>query len=769
MLPVVGGHGAEAVRRQELSLVEELGEQSFQPVDADDAEQQSARSGRTPEEPQIDELLPVVEALPLEETREALADENRPVEHRLVDDGCGQHGNDAHHGADLDRDRHPVRRHEPVVEQPVGVVPQPLVGDRAPDRREMLEELEHETGGGTAAAGQEDRHAPHREGVGRHPTGRVGLLERATDRQVGAIQRPDVVQTEETALEQVRPGRVLEVHPPGEVHQELVEDLTEEVEVAGAVDDEHLEGGPRLDGRVDVAEIPFVGGQRPVRMLEPLPAEQEQLILGERGVDMGQRDAVEGQIPRREPGVLPLVRHRHDVEGLETTPAGVAAVVPRVRRPGLGGIAVQPSRDVVVVELLAPQHAGEGLPHHQRLVGRGGRRRQLGIERVGLAAAPGNHRVERRSQSGGGSAAGARRAQPQPQLDRRARRDGQAMPERDLRPAPVRIHRGRAGHDVVVDAVLGEPGSRGPAVQTLDIRLVLAEERVRPGAVRARGGQQFELTEERVVHRDRVSPDRLHLGPRTADVPGPGVAEPGGGQHVEGLGVRTGVGHLHRHEHVQRIGLHVVHVDDPVAVAVEGPGVEQLVLGIELAPAAVLVAELLVREGHLGVVVAPPVPGVAGHAVEVPPVLLDVLPVVSLSTRQPEQAFLEDRVAPVPQRQPQAQPLLDVAESGEPVLPPPKGPGPGVLVREVGPRLAVGAVVLADSAPLTLADVGAPEIPVVRLAQPVLELPERADPFPLSPHRRPPSDHPALPTPATLWTDREAVCHPQWVSRHRPR
>ncbi len=253
-----------------------------------------------------------------------------------------------------------------------------------------------------------------------------------------------------------------------------------------------------------------------------------------------------------------------------------------------------------------------------------------------------------------GVAAGARRAQPQPQLDRRARRHGQAIPERDLRPALVGVHRGRAGHDVVVDAVLRVRGGGRPAVQALDIRLVLAEQGVRPGAVRARGGHQLQLSQERMLHRDRVRPGGLHLGPRTADVPGPGVPEPGGGQHVQGLGVRTGVGHLDRHQHVQRIGLDVVHVDDPVAVAVEGSGVEQLVLGIELAPAAVLVAELLVREGSLRIVVPPPVPRVAGHAVEVPPVLLDVLAVVSLGTRQAEQAFLEDRIAAVPQRQAEA-------------------------------------------------------------------------------------------------------------------
>ena len=104
------------------------------------------------------------------------------------------------------------------------------------------------------------------------------------------------------------------------------------------------------------------------------------------GIHAGERDAVEGEVPGREPGVLPGVRHRHDVEGVEVPPASVSAGVAARRRRGLGGVAFQPPRDVVVVELLAPQHPGERLAKHQCLVGRGGRRRELGVELVRLLA-----------------------------------------------------------------------------------------------------------------------------------------------------------------------------------------------------------------------------------------------------------------------------------------------------------------------------------------------------------------------------------------------
>ena len=118
------------------------------------------------------------------------------------------------------------------------------------------------------------------------------------------------------------------------------------------------------------------------------------------------------------------------------------------------------------------------------------------------------------------------------------------------------------------------------------------------------------------------------------------------------------------------VGLGVMDLDDPVPVLVEGAGVEQLVLRVVLAAPAVLLAQVLVGEGALGVVVAPAVPGVAREGVEVPPILLYVLAVVGLGPGQAVGTLLQDRVTAVPQRQAEAQPLLDVAETGQAVLAP---------------------------------------------------------------------------------------------------
>ena len=59
-----------------------------------------------------------------------------------------------------------------------------------------------------------------------------------------AVEGADVVETEETALEDVVALGVLAVHPPGEVDQQLVEDPLEEIDVPAAVDLEHARAPP---------------------------------------------------------------------------------------------------------------------------------------------------------------------------------------------------------------------------------------------------------------------------------------------------------------------------------------------------------------------------------------------------------------------------------------------------------------------------------------------------------------------------------------------
>ena len=102
---------------------------------------------------------------------------------------------------------------------------------------------------------------------------------------------------------------------------------------------------------------------------------------------------------------------------------------------------------------------------------------------------------------------------------------------------------------------------------------------------------------------------------------------------------------------VVRRGLGVGDHDVEEPVLVEHPGVGQLVLPARRDRVGGS-ARAARAYGILGlrIAVEPPHPRVGGRAVHGPPVLLDVLAVVALAVGQTEQPFLEDRVAPVPQR-----------------------------------------------------------------------------------------------------------------------
>ena len=191
----------------------------------------------------------------------------------------------------------------------------------------------------------------------------------------------------------------------------------------------------------------------------------------------------------------------------------------------------------------------------------------------------------------------------------------------------------------------------------------------------------------------------------------PRVAEPQRRQQVQRRRLRPAVVRGDAHQQVVVVRLRVLDLHVEVAVVVEHAGVEQLVLEVAEAALAVRPQQVVVRVRRLRVLVDALHVRVRRRAVDVEPVLLDVLAVVALGVRQPEHPLLEDRVGAVPQREREAQPLLVVGHAGDPVLAPAVGARARVVVREVAPRVAAAAVVLADRPPLALAQVWAPGLP----------------------------------------------------------
>ena len=114
------------------------------------------------------------------------------------------------------------------------------------------------------------------------------------------------------------------VDPPGEVDQQLVEAALQEgaVGLAGA-DPGHVvdpPDGPGVDRRVRVGELPLVGRDLAVGVLELLEQQDPELVHGVPGVDQGVADAVERQVPGGEPGILPLVGDRHHPQRVQVPP-----------------------------------------------------------------------------------------------------------------------------------------------------------------------------------------------------------------------------------------------------------------------------------------------------------------------------------------------------------------------------------------------------------------------------------------------------------------
>ena len=294
-----------------------------------------------------------------------------------------------------------------------------------------------------------------------------------------AVEHADVVQAEEAALEDVAPFGVLAVHPPGEVEQQLVEDPLQEREVARvvrvraaalfAVDLEHAPGGPAVHRRVGVAERPLVGGQLAIGMHVPFPGDEHELVLGELRVQRGERDGVERQIPGGVPWVFPLVGHGDDIGVVEVGPFGVAAVLARFRDRRAGGVAVEPLGHVQVEELLAPDHAGVGLPLHQPRVRVRDLMLQVPVEGIRFLAAQVHDLVERVPRQAAG-------AQPDPHHGLASGFDPDDPMGRRLGAHAPRIDRARmAIDDVVVERVL-EGAGRGVAPEQGAVGLVLGEQ-----------------------------------------------------------------------------------------------------------------------------------------------------------------------------------------------------------------------------------------------------------------------------------------------------
>ena len=230
----------------------------------------------------------------------------------------GEQRNQAHHRADAQTDALVVRPVEHIVVELVLFIPQAgTVGDHAAhgvgNAQEVLEELGGDVFVHMIVLRELQGDAHQIERIHGHPAGAVGLVDVTAGGQPRApVEHADVVQSEESSLEDVAAVGVLLVDPPGEVQHQLVEHAFEEFQIALAavclaVDLIDAPRRPAVHGGVDVAERPLVSGNLAVGPHVPFAGQQNELVLGELGIDERKRNTVKGEVPRGVPGVLPFV------------------------------------------------------------------------------------------------------------------------------------------------------------------------------------------------------------------------------------------------------------------------------------------------------------------------------------------------------------------------------------------------------------------------------------------------------------------------------
>ena len=202
--------------------------------------------------------------------------------------------------------------------------------------------------------------------------------------------------------------------------------------------------------------------------------------------------------------------------------------------------------------------------------------------------------------------------------------------------------------------------------------------------------------------------DLAQQRPFDGGAPGPAVAEPERRQELQLGRFRPAVVDRDLDQHVLGAGLGIFDEDVEITVLVEDPGIDQLIFEAGAPARRIGFDQILIGVAGLRIFVEIFHVGVGRRAVEVEVVFLDVLAVIAFGVGEAEEPLLQDRVLPVPERQREAEPLLAVGDSRDPILAPAIGPRAGLVMAEIIPGVAVRAVVLAHRPPLPLAEIGAP-------------------------------------------------------------
>src|SRR5260370_2280030 len=203
-------------------------------------------------------------------------------------------------------------------------------------------------------------------------------------------------------------------------------------------------------------------------------------------------------------------------------------------------------------------------------------------------------------------------------------------------------------------------------------------------------------------------------GTRQTWMPRPGGAEPECMQPVQRCRFGSSVDDGDVYEDILRGSFGVFNVHVEITIIVEYTCVNQLIFGHAAPAPAILLYQVSIGVLGLGLFIQVFHIAVGRSVVTLVLLLFDVFPAVALWPGQPKEAFFQDRIAPVPERQREADVLQAVAYSRYSAFTPTGGPGARVRMRHVVPGGAIWTVVRAHSSPRALTHLRAPPFPLAR-------------------------------------------------------
>ena len=159
-------------------------------------------------------------------------------------------------------------------------------------------------------------------------------------------------------------------------------------------------------------------------------------------------------------------------------------------------------------------------------------------------------------------------------------------------------------------------------------------------------------------------------------------------------------------------GLGIFDNDIEVAIVVEHTGLAEFVFPVLFPAPPVFFDEPGIREFSLRIFVEKLHVGMRRRGIEIKIRFLDIFPMVAFVAGEAEQTFFQNGITAIPEGEGQADFLMAVGNASEAVFSPPIRPRTGVIVREKFPGRAAWTIVLTDGAPLPLAQVRSPSLPM---------------------------------------------------------